>query len=154
ELSDATGLPGQIWNPVMVFSFLVGFLLAITIPVFFAGWAVALLAYLGPFVAYVAMRNGKVTDDKKVFTPAHLKDWFANLGKREPKEREENHAGQVGPPVEFTVLGPLQMENQQALIEARQSTAFVSNKFMIADALEQRADKIMLEFTAAEVAVR
>ena len=154
ELSDATGMPAQVWNPVMVFSFFIAFLLAATIPVFFAGWAVALLSFVGPFAAYVVLRNGKVTDDKKVFTPAHLKNWFANLGKRQPKAREVKHAWQMGPPVEFTVVGPLQMENQQALIEARQSPAFVAVKFLLADALAQRADKIMLEFTATEVAVR
>ena len=109
ELSDATGMPAQVWNPVMVFSFFIAFLLAATIPVFFAGWAVALLSFVGPFAAYVVLRNGKVTDDKKVFTPAHLKNWFANLGKRQPKAREVKHAWQMGPPVEFTVVGPLQM---------------------------------------------
>ena len=36
-------------------------------------------------------------------------------------ERAVKHAWQAGPQVEFVPVGPLQMENQQALIEARQS---------------------------------
>ncbi|HZN35716.1 MAG TPA: ATPase, T2SS/T4P/T4SS family [Pirellulaceae bacterium] len=153
ELGEAIGLPSRIWNPVMVFSFLIGFLAAVTIPIFFAGGLVALLAYAGPFIAYVAIRNGKVTDDQKVFTPSHLKNWFANLGKRTRKARDAQHAWQMGPQVDISAVGPLQMENQQALIEARQSPAYVSVKYLLADALSQRTERIMLDYTAEGVGV-
>jgi len=154
EMGDAIGMPGRIWNPVMVFVPLVGFLLAITIPIFFAGWAAMLVLYAAPFVVYVVQRNGKVTNDRKVFTPEHLKHWFAGLGKKKPKERVIKHAWQAGPPVEFSPVGPLQMENQQALIEARQSPGFVASKFLLADGIAQRAERIMLEYTTDAVAVR
>src|SRR5262245_24478072 len=154
EMGEAIGMPGQIWNPIMVFAPLVGFLLAITIPIFLAGWGVMLLAYAVPFVIYVVQRNGKVIRDKKIFTKEHLQHWLADLGKKQPKERVVKHAWQLGPPVEMVAVGPLQMENQQALIEARQSSAFVSVKYLIADALAQRADRILLEYTANDVAVK
>lgn len=154
EMGEAIGMPGQIWNPVIVFAPLVGFLLAVTIPIFLAGWGVMLLAYALPFVIYVVQRNGKVTQDKKVFTKEHLKHWFAELGKRHPKERVVKHTWQLGPAVELVAVGPLQMENQQALIEARQSSAFVSVKYLMADALGQRAERIMLDYTPDAVAVR
>src|SRR5262245_5863929 len=35
DIGDAIGMPSRIWNPVMVLVPLVGFLLAITIPIFF-----------------------------------------------------------------------------------------------------------------------
>jgi type II secretory ATPase GspE/PulE/Tfp pilus assembly ATPase PilB-like protein len=155
ELGSATGMTAQVWNPVMVFSFLVAFLLAITIPVFAAGLGVAALAYILPFVIYVVMRNGKVTGDQKVFTPDHIKHWLAGLGKKKPKQREVKHAWQLGPAVEIVAVGPLQMENQQALIEARQSAvAYVSVKRLLADAIANRAEKVFLDFTANDVAVR
>lgn len=154
ELGDAIGMPARIWNPVMVFSFLVAFLAAVTVPIFFVGGPLLLLAYAGPFITYVVMRNGKVTEEKKVFTPAHLKNWVANIGKKQAQDREVKHAWQLGPPVEITAVGPLQMENQQALIEARQSAAFVSVKFLLADCLTQRGEKLMLEFTADAVGVK
>src|SRR4029078_11734520 len=94
EIGEAIGMPGRIWNPILVFAPLVGFLLAITVPIFFVGWAVMLLLYLGPFIAYVTMRNGKVTSDKKVFTPENLKNWFANLGKRQAVTREAKRSRQ------------------------------------------------------------
>jgi type II secretory ATPase GspE/PulE/Tfp pilus assembly ATPase PilB-like protein len=154
ELGEAIGLPSRVWNPVMVFAFLVAFFAAVTIPIFAVGALVALLAYAGPFIAYVALRNGKVTDEQKVFTPSHLKNWFSNLGKRERRARDAQHAWQMGPLVEITAVGPLQMENQQALIEARQSPAYVSVKYLLADALSQRCEKLMLEYTAEAVGVR
>jgi type II secretory ATPase GspE/PulE/Tfp pilus assembly ATPase PilB-like protein len=155
ELGDAIGMPARVWNPIIVFSFLLVFVtLGLGIPVFFAGFAVALLAYVVPFAIYVVQRNSKVTEDKKVFTSAHLKSWFANLGKRQPKEREVKHAWQLGPPVEINAVGPLQMENQAATIEARQSPAYVPVKYLLADAIAQRADKVMLDFTADAVAVK
>src|SRR5205823_2957582 len=45
DLGAAIGLPAQIWNPVMVFSFFIMFLLAITIPIFAAGVSLLILAY-------------------------------------------------------------------------------------------------------------
>lgn len=154
EMGDAIGLPSRVWNPIVVFTFLIGFLLAVTIPVFAAGLGVLVLSYLVPFVIYVVIRNGKVTDDKKVFTPAHIKECLSNLGKRHSGPREVKQPWQMGPPVEITTVGPLQMENQQALIEARQSPAFVPVKHLLADALTQRAEKIRLEYTADAVAVQ
>src|SRR4029453_15082185 len=53
EMGDAIGMPGKIWNPVMVFGPLVGFLLAVTIPIFLAGWGAMLLMYVVPFAIYV-----------------------------------------------------------------------------------------------------
>jgi len=155
EMGDSIGMPAKIWNPVVVFPFLVGFLLAITIPIFLAGWGVMLLAYVVPFAIYVVQRNGRVTSDKKVFTPDHLKHWIADFGKKQPKEREVKHAWQLGPAVEMVAIGPLQMENQQALIDARQqANAFVAVKYLLADAIAQRVERIMLEYTADAVAVR
>jgi type II secretory ATPase GspE/PulE/Tfp pilus assembly ATPase PilB-like protein len=156
EMGDAIGMPYQIWNPIMVFTFLLVFMtVGLGLPIFFGGFALVLLAYLVPFVIYIVQRNGKVTQDKKVFTPQHLKTWFSNIGRRGPKrEVEVKHAWQLGPPIELVAVGPLQMENQSATIEARQSPAFVSVKFLLADALLQRADKVMLDYTADAVAVR
>lgn len=154
ELGEAIGLPGIVWKPILVFAPLVGFLLAITIPIFLAGWPIFLLSLVAPFAVYVMQRNSRVSSDKKVFTAAHLQHWFASFGKRQPKERAVKHAWQMGPPVEIVAVGPLQMENQQALIEARQNSAFVPVKYLLADALGQRADRILLEFTADAVAVK
>ncbi|MBW8885459.1 MAG: hypothetical protein JF612_11960 [Planctomycetia bacterium] len=56
--------------------------------------------------------------------------------------------------MEFVPIGPLQNENQHALIEARQSPGYVANKYLFSEAIAQRAERIMLEYTADAVAVR
>jgi type II secretory ATPase GspE/PulE/Tfp pilus assembly ATPase PilB-like protein len=157
ELGDAIGMPPKIWNPVVLFSFVLVFMtLAFEIPFFFAGYALVWLAYAVPFIIYVVMRNGKVTQDQKVFTPQHLKNWFSNIGRKGGKKKdvEVQQPWQMGPPIELSAVGPLQGENQSAMIEARQSPAFVAVKFLLADALTQRADKVMLDYTADGVACR
>src|SRR5947207_6766061 len=63
EVGNKISLPGQIWNPVMVFSFMVAFLLAITIPIFPAGLGLLAVSAVVPFAVYVVQRNGKVTAD-------------------------------------------------------------------------------------------
>ncbi|MEX2173161.1 MAG: ATPase, T2SS/T4P/T4SS family [Pirellulaceae bacterium] len=156
ELGEAIGMPARIWNPIVVFSFLLVLVtIGLGLPIFIGGFALSLLAYVVPFAIYVVQRNGKVTEDKKVFTPQHIKNWFSNLGKRGPRrEVEVRHTWQLGPPVDLVAIGPLQMENQAATIDARQSPGFVPIKFLLADALAQRAGKVMLEFTADAVGVR
>jgi type II secretory ATPase GspE/PulE/Tfp pilus assembly ATPase PilB-like protein len=107
-----------------------------------------------PFAIYVAQRNSRVGSEKKVFTPAHLAQVFSSMGKKGPQERAVKHTWQMGPAVDLVALGPLQMENQQALIDARQNEAYVPVKYLLADALSQRADRILLEYTQDAVAVR
>lgn len=153
-LGENIGLPGRVWKPVLVFAPFLGLLAAVTIPVFLAGWGVFLLSYAVPFAVYVVQRNSRVPSSQKVFTPDHLRHWLANLGKKDPKAREVKHPWQMGPPVELTAVGPLQGENQQAMIEARQSDAYVPLKTLLADALDRRSERILLEYTADAVAVR
>ena len=154
EFGDAIGMPGYIWNPIIVFSFLAAFvILALEIPIFAAGYGVLFLAYVAPLAIYIVQRNGKVTEDKKVLTPQHLKIMLSNIG-RKGKQKEMKQPWEMGPEVEMASVGKLQQQNQANMIEARQSPGFVPVKYLIADALDNRADKIMLEFTAEAVAVR
>lgn len=155
ELGDGIGMPWQVWGPIAVFSFfLVFFLGTLNIPYFAAGYPLLLLAWFIPLMVYVFMRNSRVTYEQKVLTGDHLKNWFANLGRRRKRERKAVHPWEMGPPVEFAATTPLQQQNQAILIEARQSPAFVSTKILVADALDNRAEKIMLDYTQEGVAIR
>ena len=60
-----------------------------------------------------------------------------------------------GPPVKLGARGaPTQAENQANLVAARQSPAFVTVKEWLEDIFKKRADHVVLEYTAAGVAVR
>ena len=155
ELGDGIGMPWQVWGPIAVFTFFVVFFAAtLNIPFFAAGYPLLVLAWFVPLVVYVVMRNGRVTHEKKVLTGDHLKNWFSNIGRRRKRDIKTAHPWEMGPPVEMTATTPLQQQNQAILIEARQSPAFVSTKILIADALDNRGEKIMLDYSQEAVAIR
>src|SRR5215216_6250888 len=99
--SEKTGLTMDVWNPLFVFAFFFAFmLLGLGIPIFFAGFAVVMLAYIGLLSAYVVQRNAKVRPDDRVFTAAHIKRWFSELGKKKEKEFRKS-AWEYGAKVDF-----------------------------------------------------
>ncbi|MHB0956507.1 MAG: ATPase, T2SS/T4P/T4SS family [Pirellulaceae bacterium] len=157
EVGDNVGLPAQVWNPIVVFGFLVAFLLAISVPLFAVGYLLLIVAYVAPLATYIVLRNGRVTDEQKVLTLAHLKSWLASLatGKKKRKKSGETLAAhEQGPPVQLTACGGTQSENQAHLIMARQSPGYLFVKELIADALARRASRVMLDYTKESVAVR
>ncbi len=155
ELGDGIGMPWQVWGPIAVFSFFVVlFAATLNSPYFAAGYPLLVLAWFVPLIVYVVLRNGRVTHEKKVLTSDHLKTWFSNLGRRKKREVKAVHPWEMGPPVEMSATTPLQQQNQAILIEARQSPAFVSTKILVADALDNRGEKIMLDYTQDAVAIR
>lgn len=155
ELGEAIGMPYYIWNPIVVFSFVLVFMtLALGIPIFAVGYLLLLISVVAPVAVYVVQRNGKVTADRKVFTPAHIKHVLSNLGKGNKEPGEMKQAWELGPAVDLIGTLPAHQQNQANMIEARQSPGFVPVKFMFADAFDNRADKIMLDYTADAVALR
>lgn len=155
ELGESIDMPAEVWNPIVVFSFLVALLLAISLPLFALGYTLLVVAYVAPLATYILMRNSRVTDEQKVLTPRHIKLWFAQLatGKKRKKPTETLAAQEQGPPVQLTACGGTETENQAHLILARQSPGFVLVKELIADALMRRATRVMLDFTKESVAV-
>jgi type II secretory ATPase GspE/PulE/Tfp pilus assembly ATPase PilB-like protein len=152
--SEKTGMTTDVWNPVFVFVFFLAFMiLGLGIPIFFAGWAVVLLAYIVPLAIYVSQRNAKVRTDDRVFTPAHIKKWFSELGKKKEKEFRKA-AWEYGAAVDFLGQSGDKTTDQGNLIAARQSPHFIPAKELMADGLGMRAEKIMLDYTADGVAVQ
>jgi type II secretory ATPase GspE/PulE/Tfp pilus assembly ATPase PilB-like protein len=152
--SEKTGLTTDVWNPVFVFAFFFAFMiLGLGIPIFFAGFAVVMLLYIGLLSAYVMQRNAKVREDDRVFTPAHIKKWFANLGKKKDKQFKKS-AWEYGAKVDFIGQSGDKQVDQGNLIAARQSPVFISAKELMADAINMRAEKILMDYTAEAVAIQ
>lgn len=148
------GLSDAIWNPLVFFTFLLGFFVAATwILPFFVGFPVYFLTWAVPVAVYVATRNGRVEPPDKVLTGAHIKKWFKQLGKKKKVERKLM-PWEMGPPIVFRAGGITPQHEQANLIEARQVPAFVPAKELLADAMVKRADRILLDYTAESVAVR
>ena len=68
----------EMWNSLVFFSGILGFLLVWIIPVYPIGLILLLIAYLAPSLTYVYSRNQTVPDDQKVLTPYH----FGELSQR------------------------------------------------------------------------
>lgn len=157
EIGKSIGLPGEVWNPIAVFTFFFVFIIAMLIPTpvaFFIGFPLLLIAYIAPLATYISLRNGRVTNERKVLTPDHIKRTMQNIGRGKKGPVEEKQPWELGPAVDMQSAGKDQTANQANMIEARQTVGFVPTKRLIADALDNRAEKLMLDFTADAVAVK
>ncbi|MCH8047071.1 MAG: Flp pilus assembly complex ATPase component TadA, partial [Planctomycetes bacterium] len=145
------------WNCTVFFSFVAAFILLWIMPWFWLGFSLLLIAYVGPLSWYVVMRNSKVEQHQKVLTREHMRHFISRkaskIGVKVDAERRDPR--DEGPPVELTPRGGKTEQDDAAnLLQCRQSPGFVALKELLADAIERRADKILLDFTPQAVAVR
>jgi type II secretory ATPase GspE/PulE/Tfp pilus assembly ATPase PilB-like protein len=146
EVGETTKMPIDLWNPATVFTFFAGFLIVVTLPIFWIGFPVYFLLATVPFFIYVFQRNAEVNEEEKVFTRKHI---FGRLrgGKKAVQEQMKPLAQDEGPPVEFVAAGADKAQSQTNLISARQSPAFLSIKAMFSDAVMRRAEVVRFDFT-------
>ncbi len=155
EIGQEISLSPDVWNPIVVFTFLVAFVVSLFIPIFFVGLAVAVLAYAVPVFTYIGQRNSRVVYERRVLTGPHLKTWFANFGKPEKKGVEIKLAHEHGAPVDLESTSGTAETNQINTVRARQqSEAYLAAKQMIADCLDRRAERLLLDYGANAVAAR
>ncbi len=147
-----------LWNPLHTFLFLGAFgLLVFLLPTFVVGYPLLLLSYVGPLIAYVVYRNGKVQMHEKVLTKAHLRHVLAmGLSKVGIKiSGEIVDPFEKGTAARLTARGGADSrENNVNLLTARQSPGFLGASEMMADAIEQRASAVMLDFNSEAVAIK
>ncbi len=154
QVGDGIGMPFGVWNCITAFSFVAVFLLAaLNIPIFLIGYPVLLLSWFVPMLIYIVQRNSKVTPERRIMTPAHIAKWFASMGKK-GEVQVQVQPWEMGPKVDFTPIADEAIRVQTLQIEARQSPAYVATKMLVADTLEYRSEKMMLDYTADAVTAR
>jgi type II secretory ATPase GspE/PulE/Tfp pilus assembly ATPase PilB-like protein len=151
------GLPYEIWNPVAFFPFFALFFITLFIPIFWVNLPVLALAWIVPLGIYIQKRNGLVAEADKVLTRDHIRHSIANLGQamgaKVSTEKKLPH--ERGAPVVLVAMGAkTDQKNQANLIEARQSQAYITLKEIVANAIDRRADRVLLEYTADTVVTR
>ncbi len=142
------------WNATTFFPGLVAGLMFL-LP-FLVASPVALLAWAVPFGLYVAHHNKRLEEHQRVLT----KDWMAfqmrglagRLGLKVAAEKQADY--EKGAPVQLKALGGDDTKNNANLILARKSPGYVLVKDLIADMVNGRADRLILDFSAEGVAVR
>jgi type II secretory ATPase GspE/PulE/Tfp pilus assembly ATPase PilB-like protein len=145
------------WNPIVFGTFIGFYFLMWLLPWFWLGFPLLLVAYIVPLVTYTVYRNQQVSAEKKVFTKAHLRYWFATrLNKMGMKvEAEKKAAWEKGPPIRFDAAGAASdREDRTHLLAARQTEGFNGARQMMAETMMRRASAMMLEFTQETAAVR
>ena len=146
KIGELTKLKPEVWNPIMVLSFLVGFFCAISIPYFTAGYSVYVFTALVPFALYFFLRRTKMKANANIKHQLRAKPGEAPEVEALPQDE--------GVLMDFNPAGADKKEKQVNLIRARQSAGFIPLKDMIDEALLKRADVVMLDFTRDRVNCR
>jgi type II secretory ATPase GspE/PulE/Tfp pilus assembly ATPase PilB-like protein len=147
------------WNQIATFGFVVAVLLVwmmntsivVSLPLLLIGWA-------APVGAYVWKRNARPEVEEKAFTPEHLRVVLAPLLARvgvkiaiEAKPRGRN----APPPIDYKPQGGAnEIANNANLLKAKQLPGFFPCGLLLLDALDKRANSVMLDFTREATAVR
>ncbi len=145
------------WNPVVFGTFFGAFVLSWLIPYFWVGFALLLITLIAPYVTYVVYRNRQVTNELRVFTPAHLRFWMAThldkVGVKIEAEAPDPHL--KGPPAYLRGKGgETERDDNARLLAARQTAGILPAREILHDGLSHRAAAIMLDYTPQSVALR
>lgn len=130
----------EIWNPIIVLSFLVGLAIVMFVPIFWAGYPIFVLAALVPPTIYTFTRRSRIKNDKSAASAVRNKGKSDNV-----VEIEDELPQDEGAEVAFSTGGADANEKQARLIRARQSPEFPILKNLIFDAQFKRAQQIMLD---------
>ncbi len=105
--TDETGLKWQLWNPVIVGSFMATMFLSWLIPWFWLNIFLLLGGAVAPVAAYIVDRNRQMPLHRQVLTRAHLRFWYSekmkNVGVKVAAEGPDPNAG--GVPVKVYARG-------------------------------------------------
>lgn len=139
KIGTRTKLPPEIWNPIVVFSFLLGFLLVITIPIFAAGLPIFLVLALFPFLTYVFIRQMRFRADASIKQHLKLKPGELPAAEALPQDQGEF--------VDFSPAGDNPEDKQANLIRARQTGGFIELKELVYQTHFKRTEQLMMDFT-------
>jgi type II secretory ATPase GspE/PulE/Tfp pilus assembly ATPase PilB-like protein len=154
---EENNLPWQMWNPVVVGSFMGTFVLTLLIPWFWLNVFLLLAAAIAPIASFIVIRNGQVASHQQVLTKAHLRYKFAELvnkfgGKMSAEETDPNKGGV---PVKVYGRGSGDAASDGArVIAARQTNGLPLARKVLFDGLRSRASAVVLDYAATSVAIR
>ncbi|MDD3589023.1 MAG: ATPase, T2SS/T4P/T4SS family [Thermoguttaceae bacterium] len=153
--SEKLGDPDQEkWNGINLIVFVIAFLIALLIPIFWAGLPLVVLGWLVPLFIYVKARNKGMLDADKVMTPSHLIFWFkTKVLRMKVKPKPLKYEG--GSPIQLEATG-LNVDDQVKMLRTVESRNYNdSNGYnmlreLLYHALYARASEILIEFGADE----
>ena len=146
----------RVWNTIILFSGVAGFLLALCCPTNFLSFLVMTSGYAIPMGIYVAERNRRVPESGKVLTPRHLKlvgmRVLSKLGVR--FNSKEIRSGSAGPPIRLIGKSGTGKGEVDRSRQVESSSGYVAARELIYDAILRRTTDIHLEPKEDETSVR
>ena len=146
KIGEQTDLIPEIWNPINAGTFLLGFLVAISVPIFVAGFSIYLICAWAPFLTYFFLRRAKIKAQPRILDQVRTKPGETPPAALLPQDE--------GAAIEFSPAGGDTKEQQVNLIRARQSEGFPAFKNLINDVVSKRADVVLLDYTRDRVDCR
>ena len=146
KIGAKTKMTPEFWNPIIVFSFLLGFLGAISIPIFLAGYPVYVLTAFLPIMLYYFGRRSKIKENPGI--TRQLKAAPGEAPEIEALPQDE------GVDIDFSPSGADKTEQQANLIRARATGGFKELKELISQAQFKRTEQMLLDFTRDSVGLR
>lgn len=143
----------SVWNGMNMIAFAVAILVAILIPIFWAGLPVVILAWFVPVMIYVKARNKGMLDADKVMTPGHIMFWFrTKVLKQKVKPKKMAYEG--GSPIQLEAFAP-NIEESVKITRTINSRDLATNGYnklreLLYHALYARATDVMIEFGLEE----
>jgi len=148
-----------MWNGINIGAGTLGLAFVMIVPPFGAAYLLALVAWSVPTFIYVAVRNGKVSDELKVWTPHHFGLLWARLLARFGVKVKV-----VAGPTQ-RVVAPVDLYTHEGLpafaavdprsgVQPGESEAVIALKDLLYEALKYRATDIHFDPDREQVAVR
>ena len=149
-------LEPEKWNSIVIFAGVAGFINVFLLPWYILSYIMLLAAYGVPLGMYIKQRNENVQEAEQVFTKEHIRHWisqrmsmFGVKVKAEKKSREELIGLKIKPRG-----GATERDDRANGLLAKQNPGYLDTLEMVADALKDRAEQILLDVTAQGVSVR
>jgi type II secretory ATPase GspE/PulE/Tfp pilus assembly ATPase PilB-like protein len=146
-------LPHEMWNPILFGAGVLGLLIVWAFPWFLLSFPILLALFLGPALAYINLRNGKVPADQKVLTKKHLRELATRYLRLSPAKQEEKEEKKI--PLRFIGRSFNQQDiDENRVKRAEESKGYKAALEMVYEAICSRATDIHLEPTKEEMSVR
>ncbi len=146
KIEKEAELNAVTWNVVGVLVMLAGFFAAISIPMFWIGYPLMLIATLAPLLFYWIVRKGKLKESQVLRRKLNPKKY--------ENESSEQLTQDLGVAMSINAAGESDSDRKAALIKARRSSGFVDFKELLHQGMLKRADLIQIDYTQTQAAPR
>ena len=146
-------IPAVPWNPLMLGCGLAGMFVVWLLPWFWISFAVLLVLYLAPSLAYASVRNHHVAEEERVLNEHH----FRRLAERylRIKSAERKTKRDEGPAIQFIGKSVGQAEDDPARVErAVHFKGYKTAAALVHQAIRFRATELHLEPKGEEMNIR